>query len=107
MATLPKNPTVQQYQDYFETLNPSQQKQFKKAGLINLINQTYTDKAEDVREDDTPVSGSISSGVFVDRKVGSKSREFRYKITASGGGYSLQYQPVDRAALQREQAEKN
>jgi hypothetical protein len=107
MATLPKNPTVQQYNDYFETLNPDQKKQFKKAGLLNIINQTYTDKADDVREDDTPTSGSISSGVFIDRKIGSKAREFRFKITASGGNYNLEYQPVDRAALMREQAEKN
>ena len=107
MTTLPKNPTVQQYQDYYETLNPDQQKQFKKAGLLNIINQTYTDIAEDVREDETPVAGSISSGVFVDRKIGSKAREFRYKITASGGEYNLQYQPVDRAALMREQANNN
>ena len=107
MTTLPKNPTVQQYQDYYETLNPDQQKQFKKAGLLNVINQTYTDKAEDVKEDEIPVAGAISSGVFIDRKVGSLPREFRYKIVSSGGEYNIQYQPVDRAALMRSQAKNN
>jgi hypothetical protein len=107
MKTLPKNPTVDQYQEYFESLNPEQQKQFRKAGLINLINQTYTDKADDVREDDDPAPGSITSGVFVDRKIGSRAREFRFKITSSGGNFNLEYRPVDREALRREQAEKN
>lgn len=93
--TLPKNPTVDQYQEYFNSLSPNQQSQFRKAGLINLINQTYTDKADDVREDETPVSGSITSGVFVDRKAGSRTREFRFKITQSGSNYNLEYSMVN------------
>lgn len=99
MKTLSKNATVEQYQDYYDSLEPDKQAQFRKAGILNIINQTYTDGADDLIEDATPESGSIVSGVFIDRRAGSPTRQFRFKITSSGGEFNLEYRPVNRAAI--------
>lgn len=99
---LPKNPTAEDYQRYYDTLAPEQQKQFRKAGLLNIINQFYKDKAEDLTEDAQPEQGSITSGTFIDRRPGGKDRVFRFKLTESGGEYDLEYLPTDRRALMEE-----
>lgn len=88
MPTLPKNPTVEQYQTYFDSLSPSEQQQFRKAGLLKLINTVYTDGAEDVMEDSEPESGAIASGVFKD-----DAQLFRFSLTNAG----ITYQPTKEA----------
>ncbi|MGL5880982.1 MAG: hypothetical protein ACRC2V_24840, partial [Xenococcaceae cyanobacterium] len=64
MVTLPKNPTVEQYQEYYDSLPPEQQQQFRKVGLLRLINTVYTDGAEELEEDDEPEDGAIATGTF-------------------------------------------
>lgn len=93
MKQLPKNPTAEDYQKYYEQLSPEQQKQFRKAGLLNIINLIYTDRATDVVEDETPVNGVITSGRFTDKR-GSKSTTFRFRLYKSGGKFMLDYKPI-------------
>lgn len=92
---LPKNPTAEDYQKYHEGLSPEQQKQFRKAGLLNLINLIYTDKAEDVIEDETPIKGAIASGKFLDRR-GNQTLYFTFRLTKSGSEFMLDYKPVTK-----------
>lgn len=96
---LPKNPTVEQYQEYYDSLPPDQQQQFRKAGLLRLINTVYTDGAEDVTEDDEPEDGATVSGTFTDRREGGNDRVFRFRLVGS----ELSYEPADRDKLMQEQ----
>ena len=99
MATLPKNPTVEQYQEYYDSLPPEQQAQFRKAGILRLINTVYTDGAEEMEEDDEPEDGATISGTFTDRREGGNDRVFRFRLI----GDELVYEPVDREKLMAEQ----
>lgn len=92
---LPKNPTVDDYKKYHDDLLPEQQKQFRKAGLLNMINLIYTDKADDVMEDETPAKGTITSGKFSDKR-GNQTLYFSFRLTKSGRKYMLDYKPDTR-----------
>lgn len=89
---LPENATPEQYQEFYDQLKPDKQAEFRKAGMLGLINTIYTDKAQDVIEDDEPKSGTVSSGFFVDRD--SEFGRFTYELKSSGGEFTLNYSPV-------------
>ena len=88
---LPENATPEQYQKFFNSLEPDKQARFRKAGLLALINGTYTDNAQDVIEDETVKPGTISSGVFIDKE--SEFGKFTYELSSRGSEFILNYAP--------------
>jgi hypothetical protein len=92
---LPKNPSPEDYQRYYESLPTDKQVEFRKTGLLALINTIYTEKATDVTEDETPKSGSITSGTFWDLKGASKVG-FSFTLSKSGGNFVLDYKPLKK-----------
>ncbi len=102
MPTLPNNPTPEQYQTYFEQLEPAQQILFRKAGILQLINTIYTDRAEDLIEDGTPADGAFVSGIFIDKSSNGDNRRFIFQLEKNGDNFNLIYQPEDREKLQQQ-----
>lgn len=85
MATLPRNPSAEDYQKFYDSLPENQKAQFLKAGLKKTIESIYTSGIDDVMEDPQPKSGSISSGYFLDN-----GQRFRFEISSNG---TISYNP--------------
>jgi hypothetical protein len=89
---LPENASPEQYKEFYDQLEPDKQTEFRKAGLLTLINTIYTDKAQDVIEDDEPKPGTVSSGIFIDKD--SEYGKFNYELKSSGDDFVLNYLPI-------------